>query len=193
MKEADDLYFETYNEVKAELYFDALAYRKGKKLHWQKIQPLQLKLTWESYMRMGIVLNTKIIDRLQDIMLRNTCMLDILTACMGHSQWCGVKELISEYEPTPYQRRKLYRVFHEEDWACFSNNQPLLSDYAIKPLNNLLFELLNTTSYEKKLVLIDRMLNVIHMRSDLCELYVVGGSKTLSELSGTPEKVINHN
>ncbi len=181
-------YSEMYAEVQFSIYQRAISYRKGDKFAWEKIKPLQLKLTWESFMRTGVVLHEKLVDKLVTIIAENTIMLEIMSSCMGHTEYCGVKEMISIYEPSSYYRRKLFRVFHDEDWAEFSNRQPLLSDFALKPLNDLLFKLLSEKDYGQKIVLMDRMLNVIHMRSDLAELYVEGGSRTLSQLSGTPEK-----
>ena len=59
-----------------------------------------------------------------------------------------------------------------------------ISDYGLKPLMTLAFELRKQTKPEEKLVTIDKMLNVVHQRSDIAAWFVEGGSHALSQLSG---------
>jgi len=68
-----------------------------------------------------------------------------------------------------------------------------ISDYGLEPLMKLLSELLRSTTPEEKLLIIDRILNVVHQRSDIAEWFVEGGSKALSQLSGSPSEAINEN
>ena len=65
-----------------------------------------------------------------------------------------------------------------------------VSDYGLKPLQKLLFQLMKTQESKEELVLIDRMLNVLHQRSDIASWFVEGGSNALSQLSGyeTPDE-----
>ena len=59
-----------------------------------------------------------------------------------------------------------------------------MSDYGLKPLQELVVKLRNEESPEQRLVIVDKMLNVVHMRSDLASWFVDGGSSSLSSLSG---------
>jgi hypothetical protein len=59
-----------------------------------------------------------------------------------------------------------------------------ISDYGLDPLLKLLGQLMRQTKPEEKLVTIDRMLNVVHQRSDIASWFVEGGSRALSQLSG---------
>lgn len=59
-----------------------------------------------------------------------------------------------------------------------------ISDYGLKPLLTLLQELMRSRTHEEKLVTIDKMLNVLHQRSDIASWFVQGGSNALSQLSG---------
>ena len=182
-----DNYSDIYNECQADIMQQALKYRKGDRLQFTKLTEYQLTIVWESFIRTGRVLHHKILDRIQYLMAWNTCLLSIITACMGHDQWCGIDEMVRSYELNRYQKRKLRYVFlscKTEEFAMFSNGQWMLSDYGIKPLNKYLFNAMAEDCYEKKIVWLDAMLNVIHMRSDLAELFVEGGSNTLSKLSG---------
>lgn len=188
--EAFNYYNEIYNEVQLGIMQEALAYKKRNVFTWTKLKPLQLKIVWESFMRMGFVLHTKIVDKIQENITENTCMLEIMTSCMGHSQFCGIKEMCEKYELDRYQKRKLRYVFLDRDWGVFSNGQPLLSDYGPKKINEFLLKAIMEEDYGKKLTWLDAILNVCHQRSDLAEVFVEGGSKTLSILSASPSELL---
>jgi len=59
-----------------------------------------------------------------------------------------------------------------------------ISDYGLGPLMTLINKLVNKKTPEEKLLIVDRMLNVIHPRSDIAKWYVEGGSSSLNKLSG---------
>ena len=59
-----------------------------------------------------------------------------------------------------------------------------MSDYGLKPLVSLSYELSRTQQPEQKITVIDKMLNVVHQRSDIAAWFVQGGSQALSQLSG---------
>ena len=59
-----------------------------------------------------------------------------------------------------------------------------ISDYGLKPLETLLSQLLRANEAEQKLVIIDKMLNVVHQRSDIASWFVEGGARALAQLSG---------
>jgi hypothetical protein len=62
-----------------------------------------------------------------------------------------------------------------------------LSDYGLKPLLKLLQELRYVDTPEEKVPIIDKMLNVVHQRSDMASWFVEGGSNALQKLSGMEE------
>jgi len=95
-------------------------------------------------------------------------------------------------------REKLYDLLLYEMTGKFFDyyqNDPegkmggFVSDYGLKPLEDLLVELLHAGSPEEKLLIIDRMLNVVHQRSDIADWFVEGGSHALQQLSGSPTQV----
>ena len=59
-----------------------------------------------------------------------------------------------------------------------------ISDYGLKPLVTLLGQLIRNTTAEQDVATIDKMLNVVHQRSDIASWFVEGGSRALSQLSG---------
>ena len=68
--------------------------------------------------------------------------------------------------------------------------QPYLSDYGLEPLQKILIQLRNTPEddIDRRIILLDKILNVVHPRSDLAALFVKGGSKALSDLSASPSE-----
>jgi hypothetical protein len=64
-----------------------------------------------------------------------------------------------------------------------------ISDYGLEPLMTLMAQLRKETKPEDKLVTIDKMLNVVHQRSDIAKWFVEGGSRALAQLSGSPSEV----
>lgn len=63
-----------------------------------------------------------------------------------------------------------------------------ISDYGLEPLLNYMSKLIKTEDTSEKLYTIDKMLNVVHQRTDLAAWFVDGGSRALSKLSGTDEE-----
>ena len=64
------------------------------------------------------------------------------------------------------------------------SGQAYISDYGMQPLLTLVGELRRETKPEDKLLTIDKMLNVVHPRSDMASWFIEGGSSSLSKLSG---------
>jgi len=59
-----------------------------------------------------------------------------------------------------------------------------ITDYGLKPLRALAIELYRENNPKKKLVLLDRLLNVTHQTSDLAAWFIQGGTNSLDDLSG---------
>lgn len=71
-----------------------------------------------------------------------------------------------------------------EYYLIDSKGIDIMSDYGTQPLVDLAFELAREESLENKVVIIDKMLNIIHQRSDLAAWFIEGGSQALSNISG---------
>lgn len=67
----------------------------------------------------------------------------------------------------------------------FSNGQPVLSDYGIEPIFKLIKVLIYEDDPNQILVIINKILDVAHQRSDLPEIFIEGGSKSQWEISNT--------
>jgi hypothetical protein len=85
-------------------------------------------------------------------------------------------------------RTKVYEELTEKfSWYYTEDpkeGQNYISDYGMQPLLTLVGELRKQTRPEDKLVTIDKMLNVVHPRSDMASWFIEGGSSSLSKLSG---------
>lgn len=82
--------------------------------------------------------------------------------------------------------RFLDEVKHIDDYLpLFSNGQYLISDYGLEPLFKLGEELEKQHDPNNILVIINKILDVTHQRSDLAELFIEGGSKSLDYISNS--------
>jgi hypothetical protein len=90
-------------------------------------------------------------------------------------------------EINPEKFEILYNYLKEQfidNYSETESGESFFSDYALESLNKLLIKIKQTFDYSKKIPILDQMLNIIHMRSDVASWYVEGGSKALSQLSG---------
>ena len=104
-----------------------------------------------------------------------------------------LKKKYGKYLKTELNRNEIRTyLFNEMQDLFFWNymNDPknelggFCTDYGLRPLLKLLYNLLNSDEPEEILTIIDKMLNVIHQRSDIAAWFVQGGSKSLDILSG---------
>lgn len=82
-----------------------------------------------------------------------------------------------------YQERSEDYIY-DENWG-----QWRISDCAMQPLIELANSLLLSTEAEERLILIDKVFNVVHPRGDIASLFIKGGSRALSELADNPNLV----
>jgi hypothetical protein len=97
-------------------------------------------------------------------------------------------KLISFEELKKHLMDKLQRQFFYYYIEDPESGQMRISDYGLKPLVDLTSELRETHNTSRKVVIIDKMLNVVHQRSDLASWYVRGGSNALADLSASPSE-----
>lgn len=71
------------------------------------------------------------------------------------------------------------------DWMVMPDGSEAWSDFGIEPIFELLSSYNDNMSPEETLVLINKVLDVYHQRGDLSSIFITGGSKTLSRISGT--------
>jgi hypothetical protein len=161
----------------------------GGKQPWSVIPFPRLKKIWEDHIKYGFVRDTKGMDMFENIFTRNILKLYANTELAGHTQSDMADEL-NDYDQTMDSIWDRTGNYNFGDYIVGSNGQYRISDYGLEPLGNLLAQLRKEQDYEKKLPIMDKMLNVVHQRSDIAEMFIEGGSNSLNKLSGyyTPEE-----
>lgn len=103
------------------------------------------------------------------------------------------QQLYDNYADEDLTKEKFRELLYEEMKGKFLDNYMddsehkmggFISDYGLRPLQILLGQLMSNTEPENDIPIIDKMLNVIHQRSDIASWFVEGGSHALNQLSG---------
>ena len=69
------------------------------------------------------------------------------------------------------------------DWMMMPDGSDAFSDFGIEPLERVLSEYDENLPPEKVLVIVNKALDVYHMRGDMASIFVVGGSKSLDRIA----------
>jgi hypothetical protein len=172
------------NQVKSIMNeFYSQSHSMGSKMSWSVIPFAKLKRIWEDYSTYGFVRNEKGLEEIKEKILKNLTRLEASTMLSGHTPM-SMEELSEAGEFEPINEEENPELANDFYWNFLNTEYGSpISDYALKPLWDLAFKLIKTTNHEEMLLLIDRMLNICHMRGDLASLFVEGGSAALSELS----------
>lgn len=154
--------------------------KKGTKMSWSVIPFARLKRIWEDYVNFGFVRDVKGLQEIEKQMLNNLTKLQAATDLAGHGSGVDLEELVEDlgYKPIDGRNTDFYFDFLETEYGA------PVSDYGLPKLWEIVSEFPRAKTPEERLLLIDRMLNVVHQRGDLAALFVEGGSKSLSQLSG---------
>jgi len=173
-----------FDEVRREAMWNFCGHiLKHKKVHqdWRRAPFERINKIWTDYSKLGFVRDEKGIEMLEDMFVYNVALLDVSTIIGGHKTGESSEGFLKyEAELNPKQIKLIDDVTEEAwgDWDTY-----LVSDYGLEPLLELANQLLaidNTP--EEKLLTLDRMLGVAHMRSDLSKIFVEGGSASLDIL-----------
>ena len=145
---------------------------------------------YPSYQFLITVKNNNDDSEIKQIRVKNASELDSLLKKMV--KLYNILDIISENNFFEKYKESYIQESEDEfntqedffDWVVDKNGTSYVSDYGLEPLQKLLYELKLKKTPEERLVVIDKMLNVSHQRSDLASWFVEGGSKALSNLSG---------
>lgn len=172
-----DLY-EKLSDIKNDILTGFLKDKKRgiKEQPWRVVPFPRLRKIWEDFMRTGIVRDTAGLEMIEDIITENILKLYVNTELLGHTS----------YDPEEDFREYGYT---EQDVEDFYDYVKEISDYGFPRLMTLLIRVRKARTPEEKLPILDQILNVVHQRSDLAALFVEGGSRALSQLSGSPSKI----
>lgn len=95
----------------------------------------------------------------------------------------GIDDEIS-FEQLQKELMEVLQDTFYNNYLIDSKGREILSDYGTQPLMELALKLAAEDNAEKKVVIVDQMLNVVHQRSDLAFWFIEGGSSALSDISG---------
>ena len=174
------------------------AIKNKEKIEFDLIKPLEYKRALEEYMKYGQFIRfpeDKIYDW-KDLVLTNIAMLDSLTSINGHSSHFPFDEFYDVFDNLKIPKKYYYdwgyvydileKKYHIDDYIpFFSNGQPVLSDYGLEPLLKLAEQLIRQRKPEEIIITINKIMNVVHQRSDLSELFIEGGQDSHYMISNT--------
>ena len=176
------------------------------KKRWKLIPFEQYRNALIEFVRYGEFMRfpTKYIDQWADIVTNNTLTIQACTELAGHTQYFPFEEFCDAFgfdnESEEYE--KYYGNFDAcseyldevgfYDWAILPDGTDAISDYGMEPLYKLIQELEETSTPEQKIVVINKIMDVWHMRGDLSSAFIQGGSKALSQIS-YPEENLTEN
>lgn len=177
--ENDDNVYDFY-ERRDEIMLDVVQnFLKGaKRIYWPVIKAEKLAKVWLMYGKRGHI-DEKDMDDIADQMINLVARLTVSTDLSGHSPNDVRQELEEKYEYTFTDKQWEKLLDSLED----KSGQWYLSDFGLKPLQNLALRLYNAETPEQKLHVVDRMLNIVHQRSDLAAMFVQGGTSTLQKIA----------
>lgn len=149
---------------------------------WKVVPAARLIRIWQEAAELGVVRDENELLRIADRMIENTLRIAMNNVISGHDT-SDPEATMGEYLSPDEQEAFV-------DWAIDTETGGWrISDYGIRPLFKLAALLLETHDAMEKIVVIDRMLNVTHPRSDLASWFVEGGSRTLDVLASRPSEL----
>jgi len=146
----------------------------GEPVNWPVVPAARLKKIWLDFGKSGIVRDEKGMQKIADQIMDNIARLSVSTELTGHTREAP-RDIIRDagFDLTDAEIEKLSD-------SLFDASR--LSDFAINKLEPLLLKLAQAKTSEDQLYAVDRILNVIHQRSDLASNFIEGGHKTLDEI-----------
>jgi hypothetical protein len=168
-----------------EIIYDLLKKRRKKQII-KKAPKARLFKIWNDYSKLGLVRDEKGIEEISKIFIDNIAKLSANTFLAGHASHDPISEVMEVTDLTKEQAEEILYSDEFFDYIEDYNGQPRISDYGLPKLEELAFELMTKAhTPEQKLIVLDKILNVVHQRSDLSNLFVEGGSGTLDVLFET--------
>lgn len=170
---------------------------------WRLIPFEQYRNALIEFMRYGKFMRfpTKYIDRWSEIVTNNILSINAITELAGHTQFAPYDEVDDfffgndpEKSGQIYDYESCYKYLDSlgfYDWANLPDETFAISDYGLKPLYKLIMELEEKTTPEEKLVVINKILDVTHMRGDLSSAFIEGGARSLSKISRTENEEVS--
>ena len=181
-----DEYSDIYDQELTNVLEEFITSNGEGRLSWPVVSASKLTAAWISFGKYHHVRNERALDDIANSIVHNIARLDVCTLLLGHTPRdprVAVEELLGgELTGEDYEKLSAFLCNQEGAW--------LLSDYAFNSLHPLVIKILKAETAEDKLYMIDRVLNVVHQRSDLAQHFIEGGTSTLCKIAnyGTDER-----
>jgi hypothetical protein len=154
------------------------------KIKWRRVKAARLIKIWQDFGKTGVLRDEKGILEIKKNILNNISRLHVTNALAGHSQndptemieRAGFDEQI-DLEDDDTAHKFFWEYMEDDDGSAY------ISDYGLPKLEALYPALYNEQDPERLLYIIDKVLNVVHQRSDLATVFIEGGTKTLLKIA----------
>lgn len=161
-------YIERLDEISVDLWMQ-FKRRPRAAQKWNYIDADYLAESWLAYIYGGKVAKERV-DKMIDQALTNAVQLRFNTIMAGHTEQCPVEYLYSlDIRATQKQIDRFCDTIIDP-----VTGQLWISDFGLHPMEEILFKL-QEQSVRGKLLMIYRILNVVHRRSDFSAYFVRGG------------------
>lgn len=183
-------------------YFVFNSFENNENMWKPLIKPEMYEKALQEFTKYGQFINfpIKYIYVWMGIIMKNTAILRTCTDIFGHSNYVPIDDFIDFYFDGDYYEFEKYKnsininddynamwefLYRKgfDDWCKLPDGSDALSDYGIQPIEKLIGEYDENKSPEETIVIINKILDVIHCRGDLASMFIIGGSKTLSQIS----------
>lgn len=183
--------YDIYENYQPRDVLSAFEYDNHSNIWFPLIKPTEYKKALTEFMKMNELIHfpkDKVFKWLE-IIMKNTCILNSMTALAGHTSWFPFDDCIDVYPELEDKKLDFYTFanFLEEkgfyDWCKLPDGSDAWSDYGIEPIMKILDEYNEQMTAEQMLVLVNRCLDVWHHRGDLASAFIEGGSASLTKIS----------
>lgn len=183
----------------------------GENLWTPLIKPSMYQAALNDFVKYGYInkFPSKYIYQWMGIIMKNTAILRTTTEIAGHSVYSAFDEFYDYFfdddgvdrngnswesflEEHGFDENDHYEAMTEYlDEIGFYDNLVLpdgsdaWSDFGIEPIEELISQYNENSTPEQTLVLINKILDVTHVRGDLSSIFIQGGAKTLSQITNS--------
>ena len=181
----EDLW-EQSSEVQDKLlqsFFGGDVHNPGRHIPWHTVPYQTLKRIWQTFAHKHTLSYSeeRILDQIAATIIENVLKIQAITMFYGHTQLDPDEILESHGYPTTEEmdedvENNFYEYFEPE------GKPPAYSDYGLDILLKHVAEYIEANTDAEKIMALDRLLQVTHMRGDLAELFVEGGTDALTNL-----------
>jgi hypothetical protein len=177
--DASEHYITRYEDIIHEIMSEVAHAKPTDRQYWKPLPINRIAKIWSDYMKFNVVRDENGVDDIVNDIVDKIITLDVNTMLLGHtgeSPEDVLDDMEIKYTPDMIEKLGDYLTDETGTWR--------LSDYGLDKLKKIAFDLLVEDSYEKKVLLLDQVLNVVHQRSDLAKWFIQGGRSALDQLSG---------